>query len=416
MALTELQIRNAKAGSKPKRLSDRGGLHLLVDTKGRKYWNWRYRWPPRTSKNKQEEVRLGPYKSDGRRGLSLKEAREQQLYWASVLTSGRRPREVKEQQKGQQFGLQDYSRFEAAAMYWYDRRVRGDWSDRHAKDVLRKLELHILPCLGSLRLDEIRASHGRQLLAPLEEAGKKETASRCLSIASQILDHAAANDWLTANPLSSTKRDLTLRKVKTHYPSLSWRHVPELWQAAENYAEVMDRQTFNALRLQALTFVRPGELIAMRWDEIDWDRKQWLIPAARMKGKKNHNRDHLVPLSQQALAVLRSQQQINGTREYVFFSTRSGKGHISNMTVNMVLIRMGFKGRMCAHGFRAMAMTALQEERQIDRIYIDRQLAHVEKDEVDAAYNRALYINERTALMQTWADMLVKAGMSLPPG
>jgi integrase len=172
----------------------------------------------------------------------------------------------------------------------------------------------------------------------------------------------------------------------------------------------MDIQTHNALRLQALTFVRPGELIAMRWDEIDWERNWWVIPSVRMKRRK----EHIVPLSSQALAVLKHQQQISGHAAYVFSSSRSDSGHISNMTINMVLNRMGYKGRMCAHGFRALAMTALQEERGVDRIHIDRQLAHVPETKIQAAYNRAKYINERTELMQVWADMLLVSGMSLP--
>lgn len=414
MALTTLEIRAAKATGKRQRLSDGHGLHLEVDPKGRRFWNWVFYLPREGGGTRQAVLRLGPWDEKGRTGLSLAQAREQRNQWEAIRQQGKDPRQAKKEQKLQRYGLEEYSRFEAAARDWYDRQRRGDWSERHANDTLRKLELHILPSLGALALQEIRVTHGRQLLEPLENAGKKETARKCLAIASQVLDHAVLNEWLTANPLSTAKRGLSIKQVKTHYPSLPWREVPELWQAAEAYSETMDLQTHNALRLQALTFVRPGELIGMRWDEIDWTRKQWLIPADRMKGKRGHNRDHIVPLSTQAVAVLQSQQLINGSRDYVFYSSRSKSGHISNMSVNMALIRMGFKGRMCAHGFRAMAMTALQEERQIDRIHIDRQLAHVPESKVAAAYNRAEYIKERTALMQAWGDMLEGAGLNLP--
>ena len=413
MALTAAAIKAAKGIGKRQRLSDGHGLHLEVDPQGRKYWNWVFYLPKKGGGTRRAEMRLGKWDEKGIDGISLAQARQQRAEWESIRQQGRDPRQIKKERL-QRYGLQENARFEAAARDWYERMRRGNWSERHSTDTRRKLELHILPVLGHLNLEEIRVAHARVLLEPLEAAEKVETARKCLSIASQVLDHAVINEWLAANPFSSAKRSLAIRQVKTHYPCLSWREVPELWQAAEHYASVMDLQTYNALRMQALTFVRPGELIGMRWEEIDWERQQWLIPAARMKGRRGHNRDHIVPLSTQALAVLRKQQQINANREHVFHSSRAGSGHISNMTVNMALNRMGYKGRMCAHGFRALAMTALQEERQIDRLHIDRQLAHVPETKVAAAYNRAEYLKERTALLQVWGDMLEGAGMSLP--
>ncbi len=414
MALTAAQIKAAKATGNRQRLSDGHGLHLEVDPQGRKYWNWVFYLPQEGGGSRQAVLRLGPWDEKGKDGLSLAQARQQRAEWEAIRKQGKDPRQAKKEQKLKRYGLQEHSRFDAAAWDWYERMRRGDWSERHSTDTRRKLELHILPCLGPLTLEEIRAAHARLLLELLEAADKRETARKCLAIASQVLDHAVINEWLTANPLASSRRALALRPVKRHYPSIPWSEVPGLWQAAERYGEVMDLQTYNALRLQALTFVRPGELIGMRWAEIDWERQQWLIPAERMKGRRGHHRDHIVPLSTQALVVLRAQEQSNGHRGYVFHSSRSKSGHISNMAVNMALIRMGYKGRMCAHGFRALAMTALQEEQQIDRLHIDRQLAHVPETKVAAAYNRAEYLKERTALMQTWADMLQGAGMSLP--
>jgi len=203
---------------------------------------------------------------------------------------------------------------------------------------------------------------------------------------------------------------LAIKSKKGHVPSLRWEEVAQFWRDIAGHSAVMDHQTHNAIRLQALTFVRPGELIAMRWDEIDTARGWWVIPATRMKKGK----EHIVPLSQEAMQILKYQKLISGQDTYVFSSNRSKSGHISNMTINMVLNRIGYKGRMCAHGFRAVAMTALQEEQGVDRIVIDRQLAHVPETKIAAAYNRAEYIKERTALMQTWAEMHVKAGMPLP--
>jgi integrase len=148
----------------------------------------------------------------------------------------------------------------------------------------------------------------------------------------------------------------------------------------------------------------------MRWEEIDWDKKWWTIPAIRMKRKK----DHIVPLSKMALAVLKHQQKISGRGSYVFASNRSKYGHISNGTMNRALNSMGYQGKLCPHDFRDLATTALQEEKGVERIHIDRQLAHVPETKVAAAYNRAEYISSRTDLMEVWGEMLKEAGMTLP--
>ena len=412
MALTVKEVETAGATGKRYRLSDGHGLHLEVDAQGRKYWNWRFHWPLKGPEQRQCDLRLGRWKGNGKPGLSLKEARQARAEWEAIRQSGRDPRQVKKEKSDRISGMDGTSRFEGAAMDWLGR--HQEWSERHRSDVHSKLRLHVLPALGQLCVEEIRAPHARRMIAPLEAAGKAETARRCLSIAVQVLEHAVINGWAELNPLAGATKGLAVRTVKKHYPSLPWDEVPGFWGAAEHYSKLMDAQTYNALRLQALTFVRPGELIGMRWDEIDWERRQWLIPAARMKGRRGHNRDHIVPLSTQALTVLRHQQQISGHHSHVFSSSRSKKGHISNMTLNMVINRMGYKGQMCAHGFRALAMTALQEERKVDRLHIGRQLAHVAENKVAAAYNRAEYIEERTTLMQVWGDMLEGAGMSLP--
>lgn len=411
MALTAKQIEAAGKDGRHRRLSDGHGLHLEVDDQGRKYWNWRFRWPLRGPDQKQCELRLGPCGANGGPGLSLKEAREARSKWEAVRRSGKDPRLAKKEE-GLELRGASASRFENVAKDWVER--RQDWSEQHRNDVLSKLRLHVLPVLGALDVQQIRAQHARIVLAPLDKAGKAETARKCLSITSQVIDHAVVNGWAELNVFAATKKALAIRTVKHHYPCLKWKEIPDFWKAVENYSLKMDHSTHNALRLQALTFVRPGELIGMRWDEIDWDRKQWHIPASRMKGRRGHNRDHIVPLSSQALAVLNNQKEISGHHVHVFHSSRASSGHLSNMTINMVLSRIDYSGKMCAHGFRALAMTALQEEKKVDRIYIDRQLAHVPESKVAAAYNRAEYIDERTSLMKVWGDMLEEAGMSLP--
>jgi integrase len=160
------------------------------------------------------------------------------------------------------------------------------------------------------------------------------------------------------------------------------------------------------MALLALTFVRTSELIGARWEEFDFEDALWTIPAERMKGRRGNRREHLVPLSRQAAAILQAQHAISGPSGYVFQSQRTSTGFISNNTVNMALKRMGFDGRMCGHGFRALAMTNIQEQLGIELRIVDRQLAHIEKNKVTAAYNRAEYWPQRVAMMQRWADLL----------
>ena len=167
-----------------------------------------------------------------------------------------------------------------------------------------------------------------------------------------------------------------------------------------------DALTLGGLRLLMLTFVRTTELIGADWSEINWEQKIWTIPAERMKGKRGSRKEHLVPLSKQALKIFKSLLAITGPDGLIFKSVRTKSGYISNNTLNMALKRMGFDERMCGHGFRSLALTNIQEKLKIDLRVIDRQLAHLEKNKVTAAYNRAEYLDERTKMMQQWADLV----------
>jgi len=405
MSLTDAKVKAAKATGKRYPLSDGHGLHLEVDPEGRKYWNWVYYWPlsGKETKQKQRTLRIGAYPL-----ISLRQAREERAKWAEIRRSGQDPREVKATRVGQ--SSDSASRFEVVAREWFELE-RPRWSERHIKDQEGKLKLHVLPALGDKNVNEIRVAHAELMLRPLNTAGKGETAKRCMTIACAVMDFAVIKELVQANPLSPAKRALPIKHEKKHHPTLKWEEVSKLWQDISRHQGKIEIQTHNALRLQALTFQRPGELIAMRWEEIDWDKRRWMIPAVRMKRSK----DHIVPLSTMALAVLKHQQKITGKGSYVFASNRSKKyGHISNGTMNRALNSMGYQGKLCPHGFRAMAMTALQEEKGVERIHIDRQLAHVPETKVAAAYNRAEYISSRTDLMEVWGEMLKEAGMTLP--
>jgi integrase len=197
-----------------------------------------------------------------------------------------------------------------------------------------------------------------------------------------------------------------VKQTVEHFPCIAWNELPELLEAMEKNPGGADQLTLNGVRLLMLTFVRTTELIAADWSEINLAEKVWTIPAERMKGKRGSRKEHLVPLSNQAVEALKSLQAITGPKGLIMKSVRTKTGYISNNTLNMALKRMGFDQRMCGHGFRALALTNIQEHLKIDLRIVDRQLAHIEKNKVTAAYNRAEYWEERKAMMQKWADLI----------
>ena len=244
------------------------------------------------------------------------------------------------------------------------------------------------------------------VLRSIEKRGSPEQAKRTLGVISQVFDYATALGFCPFNPALSLKRHAPVKQTVEHFPCIPWDEVPELLEAIEANPGGADALTLGGLQLLMLTFVRTTELIAADWSEINWKQKVWTIPAERMKGKRGSRKEHLVPLSKQAVEVLNSLHQITGPDGLIFKSIRTSSGYISNNTLNMALKRMGFDERMCGHGFRALALTNIQERLKIDLRVVDRQLAHIEKNKVTAAYNRAEYWEEREAMMQQWADLL----------
>lgn len=409
MALTDAAVRGLPLRSQRYRVSDSAGLLLEVDPAGGKYWLWRHRFPP-TKDGRRQDLRLGPYPA-----VSLKRARELRDEQKKLMhDQGINPCEAKKRQKSERWGLHQKLSFEAVALDWHRTKSAGTWSARHGDDVIKKLNKDILPAIGSMAIAEISAVDCLGVLRSIEKRGSHETAKRSLGIISLVLDYAVALGHCTSNPAHSLKRHAPVKQTTTHFPCLLWSELPELLGAMRTNTVKADPTTLNAMWLLALTFVRTSELIAARWEEIDHNwrgpdgdhQAVWTVPAERMKGKRGNRKEHLVPLSRQAAAILQAQSLLTGPKGFVFKSLRTSSGYISNNTVNMALKRMGFDGRMCGHGFRALAMTNVQEQLGIDLRIVDRQLAHIEKNKVTAAYNRAEYWPQRVVMMQRWADLL----------
>ena len=402
MVLTDAQVKAEKPGSNRRRVSDGGGLLLEIDPAGGKYWIWRHRYPP-TKDGKQQDYRIGPYPK-----ISLKKARQIRDEQKTLMQQeGINPCAAKKEARIQrQVAHQALTTFESIALDWHSIKATGTWSKRHSGDVLLKLQKDILPALGSVPIGDITTQDCLAVLRSIEKRGSPEQGKRTLGVISQVFDYASALGFCPFNPALSLKRHAPVKQTVEHFPCISWDEVPELLTAMELNPGGADALTLGGLRLLMLTFVRTTELIAADWNEINWEQKVWTIPAERMKGKRGSRKEHLVPLSKQAVAALESIHQITGPDGLIFKSIRTSSGYISNNTLNMALKRMGFDQRMCGHGFRALALTNIQERLRIDLRVVDRQLAHIEKNKVTAAYNRAEYWEERQAMMQKWADLL----------
>lgn len=404
MPLKDTTIRNAKAGAVSKRLWDSGGLYLEVSPAGGKLWRFKYRF---RAKHKQtgefklleRVLSLGKYPD-----VSLVEARERRDAARKLVANGIDPSEQRAREKREAAGKAANS-FEAVAREWYCKQVHI-WSESHTSDVLRRLEANLFPAIGDRPIADIDAPTLLAAVRKIEARGAHDLAHRVLQVASQVFRYGVATGRCARDPVPDLRGALTPH-TKRNQAAVKPDELPALLRAIDGYEEVGGKLTTCALQLMALTFVRTKELIEAPWEEFDLDGAVWMIPAERMKA----DAEHVVPLSKQALAILRELETLGCGSRYVFPGRNRDKP-ISNNTMLFALYRLGYKGKMTGHGFRAVASTILNETRtkdggrRFDADVIERQLAHCERNAVRGAYNRAEYLPERRAMMQAWADML----------
>lgn len=400
MALTDTACKNAKPKEegKPAKLSDEKGLHLLVNQTG-KYWRLSYRF-----NSKQKTLALGVYPE-----VSLKEAREKRDEARRLLAEGIDPGEHRKITKATK-ALQAENSFEAVAREWFAK-CKPTWTDGHADKIIRRLERDLFPWLGSRPIAAIEAPELLVNLQRIENRGAIETAHRAMQNAGQVFRYAIATGRAKYNPAADLLGALA-PVVKTSFPTITDpAKIAELLRAIDGYQGTLETKC--ALKLAPLVFVRPGELRKAEWREIDLENALWVIPAERMKMREKH----VVPLSSQAVDVLRELQPLTGHGQFVFPGARSNKRPMSENTVNAALRRLGYdKDTMTGHGFRHMASTLLNEHGW-NRDAIERQMAHGERNKIRATYNYAEYMPERTKMMQSWADYLdsLKAGAKVIP-
>ncbi|MDA1108163.1 MAG: integrase arm-type DNA-binding domain-containing protein [Proteobacteria bacterium] len=388
MALTAIEVKNAKATDKPLKLSDGGGLFLLVQPSGAKYWRLAYRFA-----GKQKTLALGVYPD-----ISLSAARERREQARKLLANGADPGAVKQAQKAAITALAENS-FELVAREWFSKHT-PNWKKNHSSKIIRRLEVDIFPWLGARPIGEITAPELLAAIRRIEARGALETAHRALANCGQVLRYAVATGRAQRDPAADLRGALPPVKEKHHASITDPMAIGELLRDIEGYQGAF--VTRCALRLAPLVFLRPGELRKAEWAEIGLDKAEWRIPAARMK----MNAVHIVPLSTQAVAILRELHPLTGAGRYVFTGARTTTRPMSENAVLGALRRLGYTtDEMTGHGFRSMASTLLNEQGW-NRDAIERQLAHAERDGVRAAYNYAEYLTERKRMMQAWADYL----------
>lgn len=408
MALTDLQCRNAKPGQKIRRLYDRDGLYLEVAPGGGKHWRYKYRMA-----GKEKRLSIGAYPE-----TSLEEARDALLVARKQVKAGVDPSLEKQREKQERLAGQErlvFNTFEAVAAEWHQQNISG-WTERHASYVWRRLEKDVFPMLGQRPVDEITPKELIDVLRVIEQRGARELARRMKQTCGQIFRYAIIHEKASSNPAATFfNKDALKPYSKGHYAALDSRDISAFLQALERNEARLYPHTRLAVKLLMLTFVRTSELIEARWSEFDLEEGQWLIPAERMKMR----RAHIVPLSRQVLDILR---ELEATRvswgtdkvpDYVFPNQVNPRKAMSNNTILKAIERLGYKGQTTGHGFRALAMSTIKEKLGYRHEVIDRQLAHAPANKVDAAYDRAMFLDERREMMQRWADYLEEQGRKI---
>lgn len=401
MPLTDTAIRKAKVGAKPARIFDGGGLYLQVSPAGAKLWRFKYRFD-----RKEKLLAFGSYPD-----VSLASARQRRDDARKLLASGTDPGEQRKVSKMTRAGLAANT-FEVVGREWYAKTAPMLASNTSAK-LLRFLEVDVFPWIGARPLASIGAADLIRVIERIEQRGAMDIARRVHNYMGRIFRYAVGRGLVSRDP----SRDIELKDilppedVQHHASVTDPKSVGGLLRAIDGFTGAFTTRC--AMRLAALAFVRPGELRHAEWTEFDFKKAEWRIPAGKMKMKVQH----IVPLSAQAVSILREAQRLTGGGRYVFPSERGGGRPMSENTVNAALRRLGYtKNEMTGHGFRSMASTLLHEL-GLAHAVIERQLAHGERNKVSAAYNFAEYLPERRKMMQQWADYLdkLKVGADVIP-
>lgn len=400
MALTDIKVRTVKPLDKPFKLTDGEGMHLLINPNGSKYWRLQYRFG-----GKQKMLALGVYPT-----VTLADARKRREIAKKMISDGIDPAEKKKEDKIEQNGS---TTFESVARDWHAS-CSKKWSSSHSERVLKGLADNLFPYIGKSKISDLKT---RDLLAPIKivEASKRyEVAARLQQRTTAIMRYAVQSGLIDYNPAQEMAGAIAVAK-REHRPALDFERIPKLLDHIECFKG--RKLTKLAVKLTLMVFIRSSELRFARWSEIDFERAMWTIPAERepLEGVKHSHRGskmrtpHLVPLSRQALVVLKEIKAISGDHHLIFIGDHNPEKPMSENIVNTALRGMGYdtKTEVCGHGFRAMACSALIECGLWSKDAVERQMSHQERNSVRAAYiHKAEHLDEHRLMVQWWADYL----------
>ncbi|RUO79097.1 integrase domain-containing protein [Pseudidiomarina taiwanensis] len=384
--LTNTEVKQAKPRQMVYKLSDGGGLQLRIRPNGNKSWLLDYIKP---NTKKRSAIGLGGYPA-----LSLADARKQREIYRELLVRGIDPKDHKDKQQVERLHSASNT-FMVVSQRWFEvkqTQVSRDYAD----DIWRSLEKYILPKLANHAIDKIRAPEVIDILRPVSSKGNHETVKRLCQRLNEVMVFAVNTGLVHSNPLSGLKAAFP-SPVKSNMPALLPKELPMFLEDL-SYASVKI-VTRLLIEWQLHTMVRPNEAAGTRWSELDLEQKVWVIPASRMKRKQ----EHIVPLTDRALEIIQRLRPISGESKFLFPSDRHPSQHTNSQTANMAIKRMGYAGRLVAHGMRSIASTTLNEQGFAPDI-IEAALAHTDQNQVRRAYNRSNYLDQRRAMMQWWSD------------
>ncbi|AZE46533.1 Integrase [Pseudomonas chlororaphis] len=389
--LSDRQLKAIKPKDKDYVLTDGDGLQLRVRVNRSMQWNFNYRHP--VTKNRIN-MALGSYPE-----VSLAQARKKTVDARELLAQGIDPKAQRNELLEAKRAETEHT-FENVATAWFELK-KDSVTPAYAEDIWRSLTLHVFPSMKSTPLSEVNAPMVIKLLRPIEAKGSLETVKRVSQRLNEIMTYGVNSGMIFANPLTGI-RAVFKKPKKENMAALPPDELPELMMEIANAS--IKRTTRCLIEWQLHTMTRPAEAATTRWADIDFDKRIWTIPPERMKKR----RPHTIPLTEHALSLLETLKPLSSHREYVFPSDRNPRTHANSQTANMALKRMGFQDRLVSHGMRSMASTILNEHGW-DPELIEVALAHVDKDEVRSAYNRADYIERRRPMMAWWSEHIQKA-------
>ncbi|MDG6894142.1 tyrosine-type recombinase/integrase [Volucribacter amazonae] len=404
-ALNNTQVERAKPADSP--LNDGDGLYLYVEKKNHspkmtKIWRFRYIKPFSQSRT---WITIGTYPE-----ITLKQAREIKSQYRALLIQGIDPNIQRQQEKlAKTRALR--STFRRVAEDWFkDRQTRANFSADYAKDVWRLVERYLLPAFGDMPISEITASMAIKAFK-IQARGTLETLKRTIQKLNEIMTYAKHHDLIIDNRMAELSKAFdspTVQHMKTIRPEDLGEFLMTLANAQIHI------QTRLLIQWQLLTLTRPAEAATAKFEDIDESKKIWRVMVKKGIKGDNSGRVHLIPLSRQAVAVLREIKKINKGRTYLFPSIKDPSKHCNTQTANAAIKRMGYQGKLVAHGLRSIASTALNEQ-GFNKDYIEVALSHMDKDKVRAAYNHALYLEQRAKMLQWWGDFVEQASNQTLP-